>query len=71
MDILRQSERQYYAKQREDICNFQTQNHKDFWSRIRKLRPGNKQQTIDSVLLDDGTESRDGWRYSEKVEIRF
>ena len=60
MDILRQSERQYYAKQREDICNFQTQNHKDFWSRIRKLRPGNKQQTIDSVLLDDGTESRDG-----------
>ena len=33
---IRHSERQYYAKQREDICNFQTQNHKMYWSGIRK-----------------------------------
>lgn len=56
---LRQNERQYYAKQREDLCNFQTQNPKEFWSRIKKLGPGNKQQTFDSVSLDDGSESRD------------
>ena len=56
---LRQNERQYYTKQREDLCNFQTQNPKEFWSRIKKLGPGNKQQTFDSVLLDDGSESRD------------
>ena len=68
---LRQNERQYYAKQREDLCNFHTQNPKEFWSRIKKLGPGNKQQTFDSVLLDDGSESRDPDVILKKMEIRF
>ena len=69
--LLRQNERQYYSKQREDLCNFQTQNPKEFWSRIKKLGPGNKQQTFDSVLMDEGSESRDPEEILKKWKSDF
>lgn len=55
----RKTRRAYERHQRDNIDRMETNNPRKFWNEINKLGPGNRNPTIDSVLLDDGRETSD------------
>ena len=66
-----QCERQYFAKQRQHISELQTQNPKEFWSEINKLRPKKLTKNIDSVYTDNGNVSYDSQEILRKWKSDF
>ena len=57
--IYSKTRRAYERQRRDTIDEMETNNPRQFWNEIKKLGPGNHNPTIDSVLLDDGRETKD------------
>ena len=47
---LRRAEREYRAKQRDELCSLQNQDPRQFWERVKQMAPGGK-KWIQSVKM--------------------
>ena len=52
---LRRAEREYRAKQRDELCSLRNQDPRLSWERVKQMAPGGKKEKVDSVRKNDGT----------------
>ena len=68
---LRRSEREYRAKQRDELCSLRNQDPRQFWERVKQMAPGGKKEKVDSVRKNDGTLSSDTGDIGEAFKHTF